>query len=159
MKPQLPVLTDAETPPPASHYVDHPVPKPSMPAGASMRIGRHVEFCSSHFLPYVSEGHKCRRLHGHNYIVAIEVEGPVNELLGWVADFDHLQVALDLCVKNRLDHLHLNDIDGLENPTSEMLALWVWQQLTPYFDGIEDVSLCSVRVSERGNSWALLERR
>lgn len=142
----------------SAEYTEHPEPpKPTMPAGGRIRIGRRIEFCAAHFLPLVSDSHKCHRMHGHNYDVAIEVEGPLDATLGWVADFDLLQVALDLCVRGRLDHMCLNEIPGLENPTSENLVLWVAQQLGTYFDGVPGLRLASVRAAERGNSWAHLE--
>jgi len=83
---------------------------------------------AAHSLPNVPEGHKCRRLHGHSFRVEIHVSGPVSEPEGWVQDFAELSTAFKPLFE-QLDHHHLNTIKGLENPTSENLARWIWQRL------------------------------
>ena len=88
------------------------------------RICKIYTFSASHLLPNVPDWHKCKRLHGHNYKVEIEARGEINENFGWVIDFgdidDNMKPILD-----ELDHHHLNDIPGLENPTAEVLAHWI----------------------------------
>ena len=94
-------------------------------------IFRDFTFEAAHRLPNVPEGHKCSRLHGHSYRVSIGVEGPLDSQLGWVQDFGEIKAAwkpLDA----RLDHYYLNDIAGLENPTSELLAQWIWNEVAPH---------------------------
>lgn len=90
---------------------------------ARVIVCRSVRFSASHRLPNVPAGHKCARLHGHTYRVDLEVSGPVDETLGWVVDFGVLDIALSVCA-GPLDHRHLNDVPGLENPTSEAVAGW-----------------------------------
>jgi 6-pyruvoyltetrahydropterin/6-carboxytetrahydropterin synthase len=85
---------------------------------------------SAHRLPNVPAGHKCARVHGHSFRVEIHVSGPVDEHLGWVMDFADVKAAFDPLYR-QLDHHYLNDVPGLENPTSENLAKWIWQQLKP----------------------------
>jgi 6-pyruvoyltetrahydropterin/6-carboxytetrahydropterin synthase len=85
---------------------------------------------SAHRLPNVPEGHKCARVHGHSFRVEIHVRGPVDEHLGWVMDFAELKSAFEPLFL-RLDHQYLNDVPGLENPTSENLARWIWRELQP----------------------------
>jgi 6-pyruvoyltetrahydropterin/6-carboxytetrahydropterin synthase len=85
---------------------------------------------SAHRLPNVPAGHKCARLHGHSFRVEIHVSGPVDPQLGWVMDFADVKVAFDPLFR-QLDHNYLNDVPGLENPTSENLARWIWQKLEP----------------------------
>jgi 6-pyruvoyltetrahydropterin/6-carboxytetrahydropterin synthase len=85
---------------------------------------------SAHRLPNVPAGHKCARLHGHSFRVEIHVSGPVDPQLGWVMDFADVKAAFDPLFR-RLDHNYLNDVPGLENPTSENLARWIWQKLEP----------------------------
>jgi 6-pyruvoyltetrahydropterin/6-carboxytetrahydropterin synthase len=85
---------------------------------------------SAHRLPNVPAGHKCARVHGHSFRVEIHVSGPVDDRLGWVMDFADLREAFEPLFQ-RLDHRYLNDVPGLENPTSENLARWVWQELAP----------------------------
>ena len=93
-----------------------------------MEIYKDFTFEAAHQLPNVREGHKCARLHGHTYDVRIVVDGPVGEVTGWVQDFDDFKTAIAPIIKE-LDHTCLNDIQGLENPTSEVLAAWVWRRV------------------------------
>jgi len=95
-----------------------------------MEIFKEFTFEAAHFLPHVPAGHKCKRLHGHSFLVAIYVSGKVQEPSGWVMDFADIKAAFSP-VYAQLDHYCLNDIPGLENPTSENLARWIWQQLKP----------------------------
>ena len=85
---------------------------------------------SAHRLPNVPAGHKCARLHGHSFRVEIHVSGEVDAQVGWVQDFADIKSAFQPLFE-QLDHNYLNDIKGLENPTSENLARWVWDHLAP----------------------------
>ncbi|MBZ0170747.1 MAG: 6-carboxytetrahydropterin synthase QueD [Phycisphaerales bacterium] len=85
---------------------------------------------AAHRLPNVPEGHKCARLHGHSFRIEIHVEGPLDPDTGWVMDFAEIKAAFRPLYE-RLDHHYLNEIEGLENPTSERLAEWIWQRLKP----------------------------
>lgn len=93
-----------------------------------VEVVKDFRFEAAHFLPQVPEGHKCRRIHGHSFRGEVAVRGPVHPKLGWVMDFAELKGAVDPLVKE-LDHYLLNDIEGLENPTSELLAVWIWRRL------------------------------
>jgi len=95
-----------------------------------MDIYKEFTFEAAHLLPHVPAGHKCGRLHGHSFRVEVHVRGPLDPLLGWVVDFADIKTAVKP-VLARLDHYYLNDIPGLENPTSEILARWLWQELQP----------------------------
>ncbi len=87
-------------------------------------------FNAAHSLPAVPEGHKCRRFHGHNYRIDIHVTGPVDPKLGWVMDFGRITQIVDAIIED-LDHRSLNEIPQLENPTSEMLAKYLWDRIKP----------------------------
>lgn len=89
-------------------------------------ITRTYTFSASHRLPHVPEGHKCGRLHGHNYSVTLSLTGPVCPRMGWVIDFADVDTAFAPLLE-RFDHQHLNDV--VENPTSELLARWIATQL------------------------------
>lgn len=118
-----------------------------------MKIGRVYTFQSSHLLPHVLPGHKCGRLHGHTYTLEIELTGRREPRLGWLVDYAYLDVVIKQAVLDVLDHRHLNEIPGLDNPTSEAIVDWVWDRLSVY--GWPDgVNLHRVRVSENGYSWA-----
>ena len=85
---------------------------------------------AAHRLPLVPEGHKCARLHGHSFRIELHLSGPVDPQAGWVMDFADVQAAFKP-IYARLDPHYLNDIPGLENPTSEQLAKWIWDQPKP----------------------------
>lgn len=93
-----------------------------------MEIFREFTFEAAHRLPEVPEGHKCARLHGHSYRVEVHVRGEVDPATGWIMDFAEIKSATKP-VLDRLDHFYLNEVPGLENPTSENLAVWIWDQL------------------------------
>jgi len=93
-----------------------------------MEIFREFTFEAAHRLPNVSDGHKCARLHGHSYRVAVHVSGEVEADTGWVMDFGDIKKAVAPVI-DQLDHYYLNEIPGLENPTSELLARWIWRRL------------------------------
>ncbi len=95
-----------------------------------MEIFKVFTFEAAHRLPNVPEGHKCARLHGHSFRVEIHVRGEVASHTGWVMDFADVKKAFQP-IYDRLDHYYLNDIPGLENPTSENLAVWIWETLKP----------------------------
>jgi 6-pyruvoyltetrahydropterin/6-carboxytetrahydropterin synthase len=95
-----------------------------------MEIFKEYTFEAAHRLPNVPPGHKCSRLHGHSFQLAVHVKGPVGESSGWVIDFADISTIVNP-VLARLDHYYLNEIPGLENPTSENIAKWIWRQLKP----------------------------
>jgi 6-pyruvoyltetrahydropterin/6-carboxytetrahydropterin synthase len=103
-----------------------------------VEIFKEFTFESAHRLPHVPEGHKCGRLHGHSYRVAIHVKGDVGEKSGWILDFADLKDAFAPLLA-RLDHYLLNEIEGLENPTSENLARWIWRRLKPLLPQLSQV--------------------
>ena len=93
---------------------------------------------AAHRLPNVAEGHKCARLHGHSFRIEVHVGGPVGERSGWIMDFADLTDAF-APVFDSLDHRYLNDVPGLENPTSEVLARWIWDRLAPVLGDLDAV--------------------
>lgn len=94
-----------------------------------MEICRQFKFEAAHRLPNVPRGHKCGRLHGHSYRVEIHFVGSVCEKLGWVCDFAKIDERWKTC-HEKLDHVCLNEVSGLENPTSENLAKWIWEAMS-----------------------------
>lgn len=93
-----------------------------------MQIFKEFTFEAAHRLPRVPAGHKCSRLHGHSYRVEVHISGDVDPDHGWVRDFLDIKEAF-APVLDRLDHWYLNDIEGLDNPTSENVARWIWLHL------------------------------
>ena len=111
-----------------------------------MEIYKEFTFEAAHRLPAAPEGHKCRRLHGHSFRVTLHVAGPVDARLGWIMDFADLKAAFRP-VLERLNHSCLNDIDGLENPTCENLARWIWKQLEPGLPRISKIVIAETCTS------------
>jgi 6-pyruvoyltetrahydropterin/6-carboxytetrahydropterin synthase len=96
----------------------------------SMEIFKEFSIEAAHWLPNVPAGHKCGRLHGHSFHIELHVSGPVDSKLGWVLDFADIKKAFK-GVEDQIDHRCLNEVAGLENPTSENLCRWLWQKLKP----------------------------
>lgn len=107
-----------------------------------MEIWKEFTADAAHRLPNVPADHKCARLHGHTFRIRVYIRGPLEPRLGWVQDFADLTDAWRP-LHDAIDHRYLNEVPGLENPTSEHLARWVWQKLKPVLPG-----LCRVEVQE-----------
>lgn len=108
--------------------------------GARTRITKSFTFDAAHWLPAVPEGHKCRRLHGHTYHLVVALEGEPDPKLGWVVDYGDVSRVVDPVVRD-LDHHCLNDIPGLENPTAEVLAAWLYHRLRPGLPQLVEVTV------------------
>ncbi len=91
-------------------------------------IFKEFTFEAAHRLPNVPPEHKCARLHGHSFRVEVHVYGEVDRTYGWVIDFADIKAAF-APLHDVLDHHYLNEVEGLENPTSENLARWIWYKL------------------------------
>jgi 6-pyruvoyltetrahydropterin/6-carboxytetrahydropterin synthase len=103
-----------------------------------MEIFKEFTFEAAHRLPNVPPGHKCARLHGHSFRVRVVIDGPLDEEVGWVRDFADVACAMQP-VLDCLDHYYLNEISGLENPTSEHLARWIWNRVAPSLPELSEV--------------------
>ena len=118
-----------------------------------IELRKSFQFEAAHLLPHLPRAHKCRRLHGHSFKVELAVKGPVDEETGWFIDFG---VLYDLWkpLHDVLDHNYLNEVPGLENPTSEVLARWIWNQLKPNLAPLERVTVfetCDARCEYEGD--------
>ena len=116
-----------------------------------MIIYKDFTFEAAHKLPLVPETHKCSALHGHSFKVRVSVEAEVNEL-GWVIDYAEIKSWCSPII-DQLDHSYLNEIPGLENPTSENIAVWIWQRLIqklPELSSIEIMETCNSGCEYRG---------
>ncbi len=103
-----------------------------------MRITKQFTFDAAHWLPKVSSAHKCRRLHGHTYHVELGLEGDLDPQMGWVVDYGEIKEAFNPLLEE-LDHQCLNELEGLENPTAENLAIWIFRRLKPGLPLLADV--------------------
>jgi len=93
-----------------------------------VELVRSFSFDAAHSLSGVPEDHKCGRMHGHGYRVDVHLVGNVDPVEGWLMDYDQLKRVVQPVIDS-LDHMHLNEIPGLENPTSEMLARYIWDRV------------------------------
>lgn len=100
-----------------------------------MEIFKEFKFEAAHRLTGLPEGHKCAGLHGHSYRVVVVVAGAPDPKRGWVIDYADIKQAVRPVI-DRLDHAYLNDLDGLAQPTTEALALWMWRRIKPALAGL-----------------------
>jgi len=121
-------------------------------ASRRVRLVREFRFEAAHRLPAAPQGHKCSRLHGHSFRVEVVCEGEVDEDTGWLVDFAEIKREF-APLHEVLDHRYLNEIDGLENPTAENLARWIWARLKPAVPFLAQVNIaetCTSRCEYRG---------
>jgi 6-pyruvoyltetrahydropterin/6-carboxytetrahydropterin synthase len=117
-----------------------------------VELVKDFRFEAAHYLPNLPDAHKCRRTHGHSFRGEIAVRGPVDPEIGWVIDFADLKRAVQPVI-DRLDHYLLNEVEGLQNPTSELLAVWIWEKLAPQLPGLVRVTIeetCTSRCHYHG---------
>jgi 6-pyruvoyltetrahydropterin/6-carboxytetrahydropterin synthase len=118
-----------------------------------VELTKTYRFEAAHRLPMVPPDHKCHRLHGHSFAIEVTVEGEVDERMGWLVDFADISAVVEPIVAGELDHRTLNDVPGLENPTSERLCRWLWERLAPRLAGLASVTVhetCAARCTYRG---------
>ena len=105
-----------------------------------MIIFKKFSFESAHALPNVHDGHKCKAVHGHSYHMNLMLEGTVDEKMNWVMDFADVKSVVKPIIQ-KIDHKYLNDIEGLENPTCEQIAIWIWDQVKPQLPLLKRIEL------------------
>lgn len=117
-----------------------------------MELRKTFQIEAAHRLTRVPVGHKCGRLHGHSFAIDVVIEGPIDPVMGWVMDYAEIKEAFQP-LYDQLDHNLLNDLEGLENPTSENLASWIWARLKPRLPLLVEISIaetCNSRCVYRG---------
>ncbi len=107
-----------------------------------MIIDIHKDFVieAAHRLPHVSDGHKCGRVHGHSFTIELHLRGELDAHTGWLVDYAEIKQKFRPFF-DQLDHRYLNDIEGLANPTSEVLAVWVWERVKPVLAHLHHVTV------------------
>ncbi len=121
-------------------------------ASNRVRLAREFTFEAAHRLRHVPTGHKCARLHGHSFHVELVCEGEIDPHAGWLIDFADIKRAFTPLF-HQLDHHYLNEIEGLENPTAEHIARWIWTRLKPTLPLLAQVNIaetCTARCEYRG---------
>lgn len=114
--------------------------RPAKPRPVMVRLIREFGFEAAHRLPRAPEGHKCARLHGHSFRVEVAVSGPIAQDSGWFIDYAEIDAAFEP-IRAQLDHHYLNEIPGLENPTSEHVARFIWERLKGKLSGLSLVTV------------------
>ncbi|MCB1165288.1 MAG: 6-carboxytetrahydropterin synthase QueD [Leptospiraceae bacterium] len=118
-----------------------------------VEIVKKYRFEAAHFLPAVPEGHKCRRMHGHSFRFELVLRGEVDPGTGWLIDFGDISKVVKPLIENHLDHYLLNEVDGLENPTSEQISIWLWNRIKPNLPLLREIVVhetCTARCVFRG---------
>lgn len=110
------------------------------------QLSRDYHFEAAHRLPRVPATHKCSRVHGHSYHVTITLSGSIDSDMGWLVDFADVDRVIEPVIA-RIDHTLLNEIPGLENPTSELLAVWLWREIQPRLPGLTEIMLAETPTS------------
>jgi 6-pyruvoyltetrahydropterin/6-carboxytetrahydropterin synthase len=113
-----------------------------------MKISQAFRFEAAHRLPNVPTNHRCHRMHGHSYRIELVLTGPVDPHTGFVVDFFDVEEAFGPLLKS-IDHHCLNEVPGLQNPTAENIAIWIWDRTKPRLP-----QLSGVRVYETIDCWA-----
>jgi 6-pyruvoyltetrahydropterin/6-carboxytetrahydropterin synthase len=119
----------------------------------AIEIYKEFTFEAAHKLPNVADGHKCGRLHGHSYKVRLHMKGDIDPISGWFIDFSDIKKLFKPTL-DMLDHYYLNDIEGLENPTAEILAMWLWKKIKndfPQLYAVEIMETCTSAVLYKGH--------
>ncbi len=96
-----------------------------------LELSKTFGFEAAHYLPNVPNGHKCKRMHGHSFRFSVVLKGELDPVTGWIMDFAELKEIVKPIIEEHLDHYVLNDVPGLENPTSERIAIWLWNKIKP----------------------------
>ena len=119
-----------------------------------IELRKTFQFEAAHLLPHLPKSHKCRRLHGHSFKVDVVVAGDCDPKLGWVMDYADISAAFKP-IWEKLDHNYLNKVPGLENPTSENVAVWIWKKLKPKLPLLTEIVVaetCTARCVYREDS-------
>lgn len=111
-------------------------------------ITKQFTFSASHQLKELPDDHPCARLHGHNYIVEVELQSKKLDKKGFVRDYTELKTLKDM-IDTNLDHRHLNDVLGDDLITAEQLAKWLYEWCRKQWPEV-----VAVRVSETPKTWA-----
>lgn len=117
-----------------------------------IELRKSFRFDAAHYLPQLSKLHKCAQLHGHTFNIEVAVAGQLDPKFGWLIDYGEIARAVQP-VLEQLDHKVLNEIAGLENPTSENIAVWLWEKLKPTLPGLVEIIVAespSTRAIYRG---------
>lgn len=113
----------------------------------AFELKSHFQIESARFLPKLPQGHPCARMHGHSFKIILTLRGPLDPQVGWVQDYHEInEIMRPLLV--RLDHRVLNEVDGLDNPTSELLAQWIFNRAQKNLPLLKSVTIMETPSTE-----------
>ncbi len=110
-------------------------------------LKQHFQIESARFLPHLPPSHPCSRLHGHSFKIVLTLRGGLDPHIGWVIDYNDIQRLMQPLL-SQIDHQELNKVPGLENPTSELIAKWIYDQLLPQLPQLVQVSVMETSLTE-----------
>ena len=102
---------------------------------------------SARFLPNLPKSHPCSKIHGHSFKIILKLVGPLDPKIGWVLDYQKISETMAPLLL-RLDHQILNEVEGLENPTSELLAKWIYDQTLRIIPILKTVTIMETESTE-----------
>ena len=108
-----------------------------------MIVYRTFRVHASRFLPNLPDNHICKSMHGHTFNITVSVSGNIKTEEGFIMDFFEIDKIFNKHIHSKIDHKILNDVSDLNNPTSEYLAIWIWNNLLEHIP-----SLYRIKVSE-----------
>ena len=106
-----------------------------------MIVYRTFRIHASRFLPNLDDNHICKRMHGHTFNITVYVNGEIDKKTGFVMDFYDIDTIFNKHIHSKVDHKVLNEVEGLDNPTSENLAKWIWDTLYPHLSILSKVTV------------------
>lgn len=110
-------------------------------------LKQHFQIESARFLPHLEKSHPCSRMHGHSFKIILRLVDDLDPKLGWVIDYNDIQKAMKPILE-QIDHRVLNEVAGLENPTSELLAKWIYDKALPLLPMLKSVSILETTSTE-----------
>ena len=106
-----------------------------------MEVFRSFRFHAARFLPNLDDSHICKKMHGHTFNLTVHINGPIMKRNGFVIDFFDVDKTVDKYIISKIDHQVLNNINNLDNPTSEYLCKWIWDNLEKQINGLSKIVL------------------
>jgi len=113
----------------------------------NFELKQHFQIESARFLPALEKTHPCARMHGHSFKIVLTLVGPLDPKLGWVIDYNEILAKMKPLLE-QLDHRVLNEVPGLENPTSELLAKWIYDKARTALPALTRVSVAETPTTE-----------
>ena len=110
-------------------------------------LKQHFQIESARFLPHLPESHPCSRVHGHSFKIILTLVGDLDPKIGWVIDYNDISERIKPLLQ-MIDHRVLNEVEGLENPTSELLAKWLYERALKVLPQLKRVTVAETPLTE-----------